>query len=287
MQPALVRGALLLAVAMAFFSVSDALAKHLSTALSPVLLAWCRYLLLLLTVLPLALLRPATWRTRQPGWQAARGASLVGSAVIFLFALRVLPVAEATAMVYASPLYVTLLATLVLRERVPLHRWLPVTLGFAGVLIVVRPGAGVFGGAALLPLLSSLCWASALICTHKLSAQDSPITTTLYSAVFGTAALSLMLPDLDPALLAAHAGPLAGMAICWCTAQWITLQAYRFASAADLAPYSYTQLVWASLLGLVVFSHVPDPVSLAGMAVIIASGLVAWRQGRPGRGDAG
>lgn len=124
MQPStLSRGALLLTAAMGCFSPSDVLAKQLSAVLPPVVLAWCRYLLLLLTVLPIAMLRPATFRTRRAGWQAARAAGLVGSAVLFLMALRALPIAEATAMVFASPLFVTLLAALVLHERVPLRRW--------------------------------------------------------------------------------------------------------------------------------------------------------------------
>jgi drug/metabolite transporter (DMT)-like permease len=284
MQPALARAALLLTAAMACFSVSDVLAKQLSAQLPPVVLAWCRYLLLLVTVLPIALLRPATFCTGRGAWQAARAAGLVGSAVLFLFALQALPVAEATAMVFASPLFVTLLAALILRERVPMHRWATVALGFAGVLIVVRPGIGVFGGAALFPLLSSLAWACAVICTRKLSAEDSSTTTTLYSAVFGTGALSLMLPDMDHRVLMAHALPLVGMAACWCGAQWLTISAYRIAPAASIAPYAYTQLVWASLLGVLVFMHVPDTVSLAGMAVIITSGLLAWRGGRSSAG---
>jgi drug/metabolite transporter (DMT)-like permease len=74
--------------------------------------------------------------------------------------------------------------------------------------------------------------------------------------------------------------PLVGMAACWCGAQWLTISAYRIAPAASIAPYAYTQLVWASLLGVLVFMHVPDTVSLAGMAVIITSGLLAWRGGR-------
>lgn len=150
-----------------------------------------------------------------------------------------------------------------------------VTLGFAGVLIVVRPGAGVFGVAAVFPVLSSLAWASAVICTRKLSADDSSTTTTLYSALLGTGALALLLPVIDRQVLMVHAASLGAIAACWCAAQWLTISTYRIAQAASIAPYAYSQLVWASLLGVAVFGHVPDAMSLVGMAL-------AWRAERTG-----
>jgi drug/metabolite transporter (DMT)-like permease len=281
MQHAPARGALLLVAAMATFSLSDVMAKRLAADVPPVALAWCRYLLLVATTVPLALAQPALWRTRSPGWQAARAAGLTGSAVFFLLALGALPVAEATAMVFASPLFVTLLAALLLKERVALARWAPVMLGFAGVLVVVRPGSSVFGAAALYPLASSLCWASAVACTRKLSANDASATTMLYSSLLGTAALTVILPPLQPDVLLTHGLLVAGMAGSWCVGQWLTIAAYRAASAAAIAPFAYSQLVWAAGLGVAVFGHVPDGVSLAGIGVILASGLLAaWLERR-------
>lgn len=280
------RGAALLIAAMAGFSLSDAMAKQLSGAFSPIVMAWFRYLLLLSTVAAIALARPAIVRSTRPVLQVGRALALVGSALLFLFGLRALPVAEATAMVFASPLFVTLLAALALREHVSPWRWLPVTLGFAGVLIVVRSGALGFGGAELFPLLSSMAWAAAVTLTRKLSAADASATTMFYSGVVGTACLSVILPALDLAALRAHAPLLLAMAGAWCAAQWLTIAAYRVAPAATIAPFAYSQLVWASLLGLLLFQHIPDAWSLAGMAVILASGLLAaWqRRTRPALG---
>jgi drug/metabolite transporter (DMT)-like permease len=278
-MPSTARGGAMLVAAMACFSISDVLAKHLSADLAPVVLAWCRYVLLLALVAPLAVVRPQILRTRRPYLQLLRSVGLVGSAVLFLLGLRLLPVAEATAMVFASPLFVTLLATLFLGERLSLPRWLPVALGFAGVLVVVRPGAGVFGMAALFPLLSSLAWACAVVCTRKLSAEDSSATTTFYSALAGAAALTIALPPID-ASLAAHAPALALMACSWCAAQWLTISAYRAAPATSIAPYAYSQLVWATLLSIAVFAHVPDLMSLSGMGIIVAAGVLAWRNTR-------
>jgi drug/metabolite transporter (DMT)-like permease len=277
MNPAAARGAALLVAAMACFSASDALAKQLSGALPPLVLAWCRYLLLLAVVAPLALRHPAAWRSQRPGLQVLRAAALAASAMLFLFGISLLPVAEATAMVFASPLFVTLLASLALREHVPLSRWWPVLLGFGGVLVVVRPGAGVFGAAALYPLLSSMAWACAVICTRRLSSSDSTLTTMLYSSVIGTAASTLLLPSVQPGALLAHAWPLLCMAGAWCLAQWLTIVAYRLAPAAAIAPFAYTQLLCAALIGWVVFDHLPDGASFAGMAVILASGV--WAAG--------
>ena len=279
-MPSTLRGAALLIAAMAAFSLSDVMAKKLSASLPPMAIAWLRYLLLLLTVLPLAIAQPAAWRTRRPLLQAGRAAGLVASAVLFLFAIQAMPVAEATAMVFASPLFVTLLAALVLREVVPLPRWLPVVMGFIGVLIVVRPGFLGFGGAEIFPLLSSMAWAVAVVCTRRLSEVDSATTTMLYSGVFGTAGLSLLLPALQLPDLWAQGPLVLGMAATWCAAQWLTIAAYRTAPAASIAPFAYSQLVWAALLGFAVFQHVPDAISLLGMGVILASGLAAAWQGR-------
>ncbi|HZT55980.1 MAG TPA: DMT family transporter, partial [Burkholderiaceae bacterium] len=152
-------GAALLATAMLCFSLSDAAAKQLAPQLSPTQVAWYRFALLALTVVPLALRTPALWRSRRPLLQSVRAAALVGSALLFLNGLRLMPIAEATAMVFASPLFVTLLATLLLRETMTPWRWLPVVCGFAGVLTVLRPGSFAFGGAEVFPMLSSLAWA--------------------------------------------------------------------------------------------------------------------------------
>ncbi|MBI2772493.1 MAG: DMT family transporter [Burkholderiales bacterium] len=266
---------------MAGFALSDAMAKRLTGAFSPFAIAWFRYLFLLATVLPLALARPARWRSARPVLQAGRAAALVGSALLFLFGLRALPVAEATAMVFASPLFVTLLAMLVLREHVAPWRWLPVAVGFAGVLIVVRPGSLGFGGAELFPIASSMAWACAVIFTRKLGSHDSAATTMLYSGVLGAACLTLLLPPLDTAALRAHAPLLLAMAGAWCCAQWLTIAAYRSAAPSAIAPYAYSQLIWAGLLGWLLLRHVPDAVSLAGMGVILASGLgAAWQERR-------
>jgi drug/metabolite transporter (DMT)-like permease len=273
------QGALLLVAGMACFALSDAMAKQLTAVASAAALSWVRYAVLLATVLPMAAMQPAHWRSRRPGLQFARSAALVASAILFMLGLGALPVAEATAMVFASPLFITTLAVLVLREHVPPARWAPVLLGFAGVLVVARPGGAAFGFAAFWPISSSIAWAVAVTCTRRLSAVDSTATTMLYSSIGGTVVLLPFTPLGELAALpAADLVRLVAMAAAWSAAQWFVIAAYRVAAAASIAPFGYTQLVWAGLLGVVVFGHVPDATSLAGMAIILASGvLAAWR----------
>ncbi len=275
MSPAPWRGAALLVAAMGAFSLSDVLAKQLAPDLSPVQVAWVRYALLLATVLPCAR-RPTAWRTRHPLLHAGRSAGLIGSAVLFQHAIQAMPVAEATAMVFASPLFVTLLAALTLGETVSARRWLAVLLGFVGVLVVVQPGQLAFGGAEVFPLLSSMAWAGAVICTRRL-ASESVWTTMLYPAVAGTLLLAPWLPASELVSSPRRALTALAMAASWCAAQWLTVLAYRSAAASSIAPFAYSQLLWAALLGAAVFGHVPQGMALAGMGLILVSGALAAR----------
>lgn len=271
-------GATLLVLAMAAFALSDSLAKQLAPQFPPVVLVWCRYLGLLISVLPLLARDPSILRTGQPLAQLLRAAGLVGSALLFLKALAVIPQAEATAMVFASPLFVLVLSRIALREPVGLRRFAPVLLGFAGVLIVVRPGTLHFGGAEFFPIFSSVAWAFAVVLTRKLSGSDGVATTMLYSALIGVASMSLLaLPTLDASALRAAWPLLLSMTTAWCMAQWLSVAAYRVAAPQVIAPFSYSQLLWATLLGLSITGHWPDGISLLGMAVIVLSGLyAAW-----------
>lgn len=275
-RPAL--GATLIVLAMAAFALSDTLAKQLSGQFAPIVLVWCRYLGLLISVLPLLARDPSILRTGQPLVQLLRAAGLVGSALLFLHALSLIPQAEATAMVFASPLFVLILSRIALREHVGLRRFAPVLMGFAGVLIVVRPGAFHFDGAEFYPILSSMAWAFAVVLTRKLNDTDGVATTMLYSALIGAAGMSVVaLHGLDAHALRAAWPQLASMTVAWCLAQWLSVLAYRVAAPQLVAPFSYSQLVWATLLGLVVFGHWPDATSLLGMGVIVLSGLyAAW-----------
>jgi drug/metabolite transporter (DMT)-like permease len=265
----------MLVAAMACFSASDALAKFLTGILPVAVIVWVRYLAFMVTLVPILRKGRGVLRTRMLWLHGIRAIALASSAAFFILALRVLPIAEATALVFASPLFVTLLSAWLLHERVDAVRWLIVVAGFAGVVVVMRPGSAVFRFEALLPVCSSLAWAISVICTRKLTAHDGVDTTLVYSGLLGFGILTLIatpqivVPPVEGAIAA------VAMAVIWSAAQWLSVHAYHRGNVSVLAPFSYSQLVWSTLIGVVAFRHVPDDASLVGISTILACGVVA------------
>ena len=269
-----VRGILLIVAAMVFFSLSDSCSKLLGETLPPVEVVWLRYGGFTVLMLPALLHRPARFRSSAPALQIGRGLGLLGSAVFFTAGLRFLAMADATAMSFVSPLFITALSIPVLGEKVGVRRWSAIVVGLVGVLIVVRPGTSAFNPASIFPLLSSVSWACGIVLTRKMSHSNDDIVTTLgYAAITGFVVMSLMLPLVWVAPSGRAVAIGAFMACVSTAAQWLVVMGYRRANASVLAPFSYTQLVWSSLAGFLLFSMVPDLMTLAGAAVIIASGL--------------
>ena len=265
----------MLVAAMACFSTSDALAKFLTTMLPVAVIVWVRYLAFVVTLVPLLRRGHTVLRTRRLWLHGIRAVALASSAAFFILALRALPMAEATALVFASPLFVTVLSAWLLDERVDAVRWLIVVAGFAGVIVVMRPGSAVFRFEALLPICSSMAWAISVICTRKLALHDGVDTTLVYSGIFGFALVTLIalpqiaVPPLEGILAA------VAMAVVWSAAQWLSVHAYHRGNVSVLAPFTYSQLLWSTLIGVVAFGHVPDGGSLAGIATILACGVIA------------
>jgi drug/metabolite transporter (DMT)-like permease len=235
---------------------------------------WLRYSGFTLLMLPALLRRPSRFRSAAPALQVGRGLGLLGSALFFTAGLKYLAMADATAMSFVSPLFITALSIPVLGEKVGVRRWSAIVVGLIGVLIVVRPGTSAFNPASILPLLSSVSWACGIVLTRKMSQSDDHMVTTLgYAAITGFVVVSLLLPFVWVAptwQAVAIGGFMAGVST---TAQWLVVLGYRRAAASVLAPFSYTQLVWSSLAGFLLFSMIPDFMTLVGAAVIIASGL--------------
>jgi drug/metabolite transporter (DMT)-like permease len=271
-QPLRAIGLFLLSIAL--FSISDAISKELTRSLPAMEVAWMRYLWFVLLVLPVAVWAKGAgaFRPARPGVQSIRAFGLLGSTTFFVAGLVHLPMAEATAITFVAPIFVTALAVPVLGETVGLRRWLAVAVGLGGMLIVVRPGSDAFSPAAIFPLLSALSWAVALVAT-RLGGDEPALTALNISALVGFVALSavLLLDWTWPSGREWAIG--AGAGIAATAAQALALLAYRSAPASVLAPFSYSQLLWSTALGLVLFSEVPDGWTGVGAAVIIASGL--------------
>ncbi len=254
----------------------DATAKYLVRDHALFLVVWARYAGQMLVVTPFAWQRtgPGFWRTHHLGLQLLRSTFLLAATVGFFGALRYLPLAEASAITFLAPVFVILLSGPLLGERPNRARWMASIAGFVGVLVLVRPGSAIFHPATLLLVVAAVCNALYYLMTRKL-AGESAYTTLFYSALAGTVGLSLALPwQFDggaPALREVAVflllGLFAGLG------HWFVISAYLRAPASQLTPFTYLQMIWATLYGYAIFGQLPDRWSASGMAIIVASGL--------------
>ena len=268
------RGILLVVLAVALFSCSDAAAKYLSQTLPPVEIGWMRYACFSLLVLPLMLRGgPSVVRTDRPALQILRGLGMLGSALFFIAGMRTLPMAEAAATSFVSPAFITALSIPLLGERVGPRRWAAVVVGLIGVLIVIRPGGAAFQPAAVFPILSAMSWACGIVITRRMTGTENATTTLVWTALTGLVVLSALLPfdAVMPTAPEIALGLLIGLVST--LAQWLLILAYRYGDASVLAPFSYIQLVWSTALGYLVFTAVPDLWTFVGSSVIVASGV--------------
>jgi drug/metabolite transporter (DMT)-like permease len=269
------KGIALMLASTVFLGTSDVTAKYLSTTLPSIEIAWIRFLVFALIMVPAMVpgTRLFALKTGRPGLQLARGAALLGSSLLFITGLRYLPIAEASATAFVSPLFVTALSIVLLSESVGIRRWLATATGLLGVLIIIRPGTSAFHVAAFFPIVSALCWAVTLIMTRMMSGKETATTTMTYSSIAGIAIVSALVPFVwvAPSWHDILFGILIGVAST--AGQWIVVLAFRYADASVLAPFSYTQLLWVSILGFLVFGELPDIWTVVGAAFIVASGL--------------
>jgi drug/metabolite transporter (DMT)-like permease len=269
------KGIALVLASTIFLGTSDVTAKYLSATLPSIEIAWIRFLVFAVIMTPAMM--PASplyaLQTNRLGLHLMRGAALLGSSLFFISGLRFLPIAEASATGFVAPLVVTALSIIFLCEMVGLRRWIATGVGLIGVLIILRPGTGAFHPAAFFPLVSALAWACTLIMTRMMSGTERAITTMAYSSIVGLLILSALVPFVwvTPTWHDIAFGILIGVAST--AGQWIVVLAFRYADASVLAPFSYTQLLWVSVLGFFIFGEVPDAYTITGAAFIVASGL--------------
>jgi drug/metabolite transporter (DMT)-like permease len=269
------RGIALILTSTVFLGVSDVTAKYLSTTLPSIEIAWIRFLVFALVMVPAMLPGSPLYalRSERPGLQAMRGIALLSSSLFFISGLRFLPIAEASATTFVAPLFVTALSIFFLGESVGVRRWLATAVGLMGVVIILRPGSSAFHLAAFFPIVSALAWACTLIMTRMMSGREHVLTTMTYSSIVGVCILSVLVPFVwvAPSWHDVLFGILIGVAST--AGQWIVVLAFRYADASVLAPFSYTQLLWVSILGFAIFGEVPDIWTVTGAVFIVASGL--------------
>ena len=212
-------------------------------------------------------------RTNRMGWHATRTVIQFISLICAFTAFSMMPLADVVAISFSSPLFLTALSVPFLGERVGIHRWGAVIVGFLGVLIMVQPGPGTFQIGALFVLVNALFGALISIAVRRLSATESSTTITAYQIIFTALYGSLLLPfgwtapDLTAFCMLAAVGLGSGIGQFW----WI--QSLRLAPAAVVAPFQYTAMIWSMALGYLIWSDLPGPALLGGAGIVVLSGL--------------
>ncbi|AFZ67684.1 DMT family transporter [Deinococcus peraridilitoris] len=278
------RGVAFFALALLLFACLDATAKYLTTHYPVPLIAWVRYAgqFLLMTALIVPFQGRRILVTQRTGLVVLRSMCLVVLTFLMISGLRLLPLAEATSIVFIAPLLVVLLARPLLQERIGTARAVAVVVGFAGVLLIARPGGDLHPGGVALILMAAVLNASYQLLSRLLSTTERTANQLYWSALLGTVSFLLFLPwfwsgpapSLELTLLLLSLGVTGGLGhLCF------TL-AFRDAPASLLAPVTYLQLVWAGLLGWLVFGQLPDALTLTGMLVVALSGVTVTVFGR-------
>ena len=275
MTPAL-RGILLTVAAIGVFVCMDTIAKYLSQWYPVPGIVWARYVINLAMLLAWFALRGELKRVRtaRPGIQLARGFLLASATFLYFTSLSVLPLADAAAIGFVLPLFIAVLAVPMLGERLDLSRGMAILAGLAGALLIVRPGSSIFTWYALLPVGMAMCNALYQILTRKVASVEHPLTSLVWGAIVGAVLLSAAAPFYwQPPDRASHWALLGLIGLLASIGHYLLIRAYEFAGATLLAPFTYTMMIWAVLLGYLVFGQLPDGWSVAGMAVILFSGL--------------
>jgi drug/metabolite transporter (DMT)-like permease len=275
-HPHALRGIGLMVLALSTFTCLDTTSKYLAQHYPVPAIVWARYAVnMLLMVAVLApRMRMRLVRTSNLRLQIIRGVVLTASSLVFLSALRLMPLAEAASIAFMTPIIIAVLAGPVLGERVGARTWVALAGGFAGVLLIVRPGGGLFTLAALLPLASAFMMALYQMLTSRLAGRDAPLTTLFYPAVIGTVLVPLVFPhQLALPTGALDAGLFVLIGVLGGLGHFFLIRAHDYAPTSVLSPFMYAQLLTALALGWLVFGQLPDGVALAGMATISASGL--------------
>ena len=269
------RGILFITGTFLAFAVLDTAAKYAAQSVAPLFLVWLRFLVQ--ATLILFLTRPSQWKAivtfKRPGMQILRALFLMGATITNFFALRELQLAQTVSILFCSPFVVTILGVVLLNEKVGLHRWGAIIVGFCGVLIIFRPGIADLPVEVLYSLVTMLCYSGYTLTTRILARSETSTSLVYFPALFVSV---LMIPfaipfAAMPSINASIAILIAG--IIGALGHWFHTQAHVHAPASTLAPYMYIEIIWMIALGYLMFRDVPDIYTIAGAAVISASGL--------------
>lgn len=270
------RGIALAILATLAYAVVDTISKYLVRDYPVAMVVWARYTVPAMLLMAVFLPRRGRrlFHTQHPWLQVTRGLLLMSGTIFIVWAVRLMPLAEAQAISFIHPVLLTLMAVLFLKEKVGRLGWVSIALGFVGVLIIVRPGGGLFNWTAILPLGLAFCYSSYQLLTRRIAVVENPVNSLVFAMLIGALLMSAIVPmnwvvpDGRAVLLLLVVGIASGVA------HFCMISALACAPASLVAPFAYVQLLWVTVLGVLVFDALPDAVTFAGVGVIVAAGLM-------------
>ena len=254
----------------------DVFAKHLGGGGYSVLqLAWARFTFYILLLAPVMV-----WihgvnvlRVRDPGLQLLRSALMLVANVLYFASLQYMPIPQTLALSFVGPIVATALSPVLLAERVGPARWCAVSMGFAGVLVIIRPGFAAFEWTSLLPLEAGVCFALYILMSRHLAASAPAVVNLFYSGLLATVTLSLAAPWFWTTPSPVHLGEMVLIGIIAGVSSGLALKAFELAPVSLLAPFIYTEMVMSCVVGYVFFRDFPDAFAWLGIAIIVGSGV--------------
>lgn len=269
-------GVILMTIGVASLCVSDALAKTLTDQYTPIQIMFLRNLIALPFAVVIAWRMGGRGALRSATYPAhlLRGVLWVIATVMFFTSIHFLGLAEATALIFAAPLFITALSAMFFGEHVGWRRWSAVLLGFVGVLIIVRPGSASFQLIMLLPVATAFVYALLMLSARWVDSQESVWTLLLYLSGAATLISSLIVPFYWVPVQISNLWQFTGIALFGTMGMTLMTQAFRIAPAVVVAPLDYTALIWATGLGWLFWNEVPDTLTFVGAGIIIYSGVV-------------
>lgn len=277
------RGIILSLLAFAIFATHDVFIKYLGASYSAFQLIFFSSLLSfpLATLMLMRDSTAGTLRPVNPGWITVRTIASSAGAVLAFYAFSTLPLAQVYALVFAMPLLITILSIPILKERVSIQRWAAVLFGLAGVLIVLRPGSSDFTLGHAAALLAACFAALGSVILRRVGRQERPVVVMLYPLLLNFTVAGAALSWVYEPMPIEHLGMVAIIAILAFTAGLVLIAAYNAADAAIVAPMQYSQIIWATIYGFILFDETIDQPTLIGSCIIISSGLyIVFRESR-------